>query len=80
MSHHYPKPGDQAPDFELPAVGDKSIKLSEYRGEKNVILSIEMEQVPTSTRLSSISASMSMFPSVRAARRPVDEPIAPMID
>ena len=39
MSHHVPKVGEKAPDFELPAVGDKKIKLSDYRGEKNVILS-----------------------------------------
>ena len=39
MSHHYPKVGDAAPDFELSAVGDKKIKLSDYRGRKNVILS-----------------------------------------
>jgi peroxiredoxin len=38
--------GDEAPDFELPATGDtagkggseKSVKLSSYRGKKNVVL------------------------------------------
>jgi len=38
--------GDEAPDFELPATGDtagkgaprKSIRLSEFRGKKNVVL------------------------------------------
>ena len=39
MSHHYPKIGEKAPDFELPAVGDKNIRLSDYLGKKNVILS-----------------------------------------
>jgi peroxiredoxin len=39
MSHHYPKVGEMAPDFELPAVGNKKIRLSDYRGKKNVILS-----------------------------------------
>ena len=39
MSHHYPKVGEKAPDFKLPAVGDKHIKLSDYLGKKNVILS-----------------------------------------
>jgi len=39
MSHHYPKVGEEAPDFELPAVGDKKIRLSAYRGKNKVILS-----------------------------------------
>ncbi|UCE20407.1 MAG: redoxin domain-containing protein [Gemmatimonadota bacterium] len=39
MSHHYPKVGEKAPDFELPAVGDKRVRLSNFAGEKNVILS-----------------------------------------
>ena len=38
--------GDQAPDFELTATGDgagkgekaKKVKLSDYRGKKNVVL------------------------------------------
>ncbi len=38
--------GDEAPDFELPATGDTAgqgaqrtkIKLSDYRGKKNVVL------------------------------------------
>jgi peroxiredoxin len=32
------KVGDVAPDFELPASGNHTIKLSEYRGKKNVLL------------------------------------------
>ena len=39
MTHHYPKPGDKAPDFELPAAGDTKIRLSDYLHRKNVILS-----------------------------------------
>jgi peroxiredoxin len=39
MSHHYPKVGEKAPDFELPARGEKRIRLSDYRGKNNVILS-----------------------------------------
>ncbi len=39
MSHHSPKVGETAPDFELPAIGNKKIRLSDYRGEKQVILS-----------------------------------------
>ncbi|BDG06955.1 hypothetical protein AMPC_00680 [Anaeromyxobacter paludicola] len=38
--------GDEAPDFELPATGDtagkggakKPVRLSDYRGKKNVVL------------------------------------------
>src|SRR5512137_1700120 len=30
--------GDVAPDFELPASGNRTIKLSDYRGKKNVLL------------------------------------------
>jgi peroxiredoxin len=30
--------GDVAPDFELPASGNRTIKLSDYRGRKNVLL------------------------------------------
>lgn len=31
--------GDPAPDFTLPAVSGRSIQLSQYRGQKNVVLS-----------------------------------------
>ena len=30
--------GDVAPDFELPASGNRTIKLSDFRGKKNVLL------------------------------------------
>jgi len=30
--------GDPAPDFELPGAGGKSVKLSDYRGKKTVVL------------------------------------------
>lgn len=30
--------GKKAPDFELPATGGKSIRLSQFKGEKNVVL------------------------------------------
>lgn len=33
------KPGDLAPDFTLPAVGGGKVTLSQYRGQKNVVLS-----------------------------------------
>jgi peroxiredoxin len=33
------KPGDPAPDFELPSISGHRIRLSQYRGRKNVVLS-----------------------------------------
>lgn len=32
------KVGDEAPDFALPATTAKEIKLSDFRGKKNVVL------------------------------------------
>ena len=34
--------GDTAPDFTLPSVSDGDISLSQYRGEKNVVLSFHI--------------------------------------
>lgn len=31
--------GDEAPDFELPSVSGRKVRLSEYRGKKNVVIS-----------------------------------------
>jgi peroxiredoxin len=33
------KPGDTAPDFDLPAVSGGRIRLSDFRGKKNVVIS-----------------------------------------
>lgn len=34
--------GDIAPDFKLPSVSEGDISLSQYRGEKNVVLSFHV--------------------------------------
>ena len=34
--------GDTAPDFNLPSVSEGDISLSQYRGEKNVVLSFHV--------------------------------------
>ena len=34
--------GDTAPDFTLPSVSEGDISLSQYRGEKNVVLSFHV--------------------------------------
>jgi peroxiredoxin (alkyl hydroperoxide reductase subunit C) len=33
------KPGDSAPDFDLPAVSGGRVRLSDFRGKKNVVIS-----------------------------------------
>jgi peroxiredoxin len=38
-SHTNLKPGDAAPEFDLPAVSGGRIKLSDFRGKKNVVIS-----------------------------------------
>ena len=34
--------GQQAPDFTLPAQDGKTVTLSQYRGKKNVVLSVHI--------------------------------------
>ena len=36
--HTHLKIGDEAPDFTLPDTNNKPVKLSDYRGKKNVVL------------------------------------------
>ena len=38
MEQQVPEVGAEAPDFTMAATGKQSITLSQYRGEKNVIL------------------------------------------
>lgn len=37
-SHTHLKPGDEAPDFTLPDQNNKPVKLSDFRGKKNVVV------------------------------------------
>jgi peroxiredoxin len=41
-----PKAGEEAPDFELPALDGKKIRLSDYAGEKNVVLTFGSATCP----------------------------------
>ena len=43
-----PEPGDKAPDFELRSLDGEKIKLSDYRGEKNVVLTFGSATCPLS--------------------------------
>ena len=39
MQEAVPQEGQEAPDFTLPATLGESVTLSQYRGQKNVVLS-----------------------------------------
>jgi AhpC/TSA family len=41
-----PKPGDRAPDFELRSLDGKKIRLSDFEGEKNVVLTFGSATCP----------------------------------
>jgi peroxiredoxin len=43
-----PEPGDKAPDFELRSLDGEKIKLSDFRGEKNVVLTFGSATCPLS--------------------------------
>jgi peroxiredoxin len=38
QQHTFLKVGDEAPDFTLPDNNNKPVKLSDFRGKKNVVL------------------------------------------
>lgn len=41
-----PKPGEKAPDFELPSLDGDRVRLSDYAGEKNVVLTFGSATCP----------------------------------
>ena len=41
-----PQPGEQAPDFELPSLDGEKVRLSDYEGEKNVVLTFGSATCP----------------------------------
>ncbi len=44
-----PEPGDRAPDFQARALDGKTIRLSNYRGSKNVVLTLGSATCPMTT-------------------------------
>ena len=61
-----PQVGDEAPDFELQATGDRKIKLSDFRGHKNVVLAFyPFDWSPTcSLQLPGLQEQLSSFRSL----------------
>jgi peroxiredoxin len=61
-----PQVGDEAPDFELQATGDRKIKLSDFRGHKNVVLAFyPFDWSPTcSLQLPGLQEKLSDFRSL----------------
>src|ERR1700743_3452697 len=41
-----PKPGGKAPDFELPSLEGKKVRLSDFEGERNVVLTFGSATCP----------------------------------
>jgi peroxiredoxin len=41
-----PKPGEEAPDFELPSLEGEKVRLSDYAGERNVVLTFGSATCP----------------------------------
>ena len=63
-----PKVGEPAPDFELQSTGDLTIKLSEFRGKKNVVLAFyPFDWSPVcSLQLPGLQEELSEFRSLNA--------------
>jgi peroxiredoxin len=61
-----PQVGEEAPDFELQATGDRKIKLSDFRGQKNVVLAFyPFDWSPTcSLQLPGLQEQLSNFRSL----------------
>src|SRR4029453_10941216 len=59
--------GDTAPDFTLPGTGERSYKLSEYRGQPVVLVFYPGDNTPVCTRqLNSYTEDIGQFQEVGA--------------
>src|SRR4051794_9189284 len=62
-----PGVGDVAPDFELPGTGDRSYKLSKYRGQPVVLVFYPGDNTPVCTKqLTSYTENIGQFAGVGA--------------
>lgn len=62
-----PAVGTLAPDFELPGTGDRSYRLSDYRGQPVVLVFYPGDSTPVCTvQLRSYSADIGEFSALRA--------------
>src|ERR1700730_14335191 len=62
-----PSVGDVAPDFELPGTGDRTYRLSDYRGQPVVLVFYPGDSTPVCTaQLRSYSSDMGDFEDLGA--------------